>query len=78
LDSVSKTHTNGRVLILNDLFMKTLDLEQMEKIEGGDACGAMAVAGAVLTIVALSNPITGLVGGLAAAFGASFSIAGIG
>lgn len=49
-----------------------------ETIECGDACGAMAVAGAVLTIVALSNPITGLVGGLAAAFGASFSIAGIG
>jgi hypothetical protein len=58
--------------------MKTLELNQMECTNGGDACGAMAVAGAVLAIVALSNPITGLIGGLAAAYGASFSIAGIG
>jgi malonyl CoA-acyl carrier protein transacylase len=36
--AVSKIHTNGRVLILNDLFMKKLNLEQMEKIEGG-SCG---------------------------------------
>lgn len=58
--------------------MKSLDLKQMEQVEGGEVCAAMAVAGAVLTIVALSNPITGLIGGLASAYGASFSIAGIG
>lgn len=61
--------------------MKSLELKEMEQIEGGQRvypCDAMAVAGAVLTVVALSNPITGLVGGLAAAYGASFSIAGIG
>jgi hypothetical protein len=62
--------------------MKTLSLEQMVEIKGGRSCGkvggAMAIAGGILAIVALTNPITGLIGGLAAAYGASFSIAGFG
>ncbi len=61
--------------------MKTLDLNQMENYEGG-GCGkagaVMGIASGILAIVALSNPITGLIGGLAAAYGASFGIAGIG
>ena len=60
--------------------MKKLELNQMENFQGGDfdACDAMSVAGGILAVVAFANPITGLVGGLAAAYGASFSIAGIG
>jgi len=62
--------------------MKTLDLQDMENLNGGSKCGtagsAMAIAGGVLAVVALANPITGLVGGLAAAYGTSFGIAGAG
>lgn len=61
--------------------MKELSLERMEEIEGGDCCAAggwMAVAGGVLFVVAITNPITGVIGGLAAAYGGAFSIAGMG
>jgi hypothetical protein len=62
--------------------MKKLNLEQMEIVNGGHTCGkaggAMAIVGGILGIVALCNPITGLIGGLAAAYGASFGIAGLG
>ena len=58
-----------------------MNLNEMETIEAG-GCGSagawMSIAGGVLGIVALTNPITGLIGGLAAAYGASFGIAGIG
>ena len=40
--------------------------------------GVMRIMGGILCIVALSNPITGIIGGLADAYGASFGIAGIG
>jgi hypothetical protein len=64
------------------MIMKELSLEKMENVKGGASCGTagrvMAIAGGVLAIVALANPITGLVGGLAAAYGTSFSIAGVG
>lgn len=66
----------------NCLAMKTLNLEQMVDIEGGKNCGKagaiMDIAGGVLAIVALCNPITGLIGGLALAYGTSFAVAGIG
>jgi hypothetical protein len=61
--AVSKTHTNGRVLILNDLFMKKLNLEQMEKIEGGltRADWGCAVVGLTMGII---NPWLGFGFGL--------------
>ena len=64
--------------------MKTLSLNEIERVSGGksrgcgNAGGEMSIMGGILAIVALSNPITGIIGGLAAAYGASFSIAGIG
>ena len=65
--------------------MKTLDLNQMESINGegcGRAGGAMAVAGGILAIAVMASPVgavaTTLGWGLAAAFGGSFSVAGIG
>ena len=64
--------------------MKTLSLNEMESVSGGksrgcgNAGGVMSIMGGILGIVALSNPITGIIGGLAAAYGASFGIAGIG
>ena len=65
--------------------MKTLELQEMEKFNGG-ACGAaggaMAVAGGILAIAVMASPVgavaTTVGWGLAAAFGASFSVAGIG
>ncbi|MFD0992569.1 hypothetical protein [Tenacibaculum geojense] len=61
--------------------MKSLELNQMEQVHAGDCGDAgawMSIAGGVLAVVALTNPITGLIGGLAAAYGTSFGIAGIG
>lgn len=65
--------------------MKKLESIQMENLEAG-GCGkiggAMGVAGGILTIALLASP-AGAIGislgwGLAAAFGTSFSVAGIG
>lgn len=53
--------------------MKTLDLEQMEQIEGGDPAGclgAYAALGAMLfTVAALSGPVGWLTVGAFAAVG---------
>ncbi len=65
--------------------MKNLEFNQMEEIQAG-GCGkvggAMGVAGGILTIALLASP-AGAIGVslgwvLAAAFGTSFSVAGIG
>jgi hypothetical protein len=61
------------VLILNDLFMKTLDLEQMEKIEGG-SCG-WAAFGLGLTVLG-AFLVTGPIG--AGLFAAKFIHGSIG
>ena len=62
--------------------MKNLSIEKMEKLEGGGcdgaAAAAMGIAGGVLFVVAMTNPVTGVIGGLAAAYGGAFSIAGMG
>jgi len=62
--------------------MKTLELNQMEAIQGGASCGkagaAMSVAGGILGIVALCNPVTGIIGGLALGYSIAFGTAGIG
>ena len=65
--------------------MKKLELNQMENLNGGGcgkAGGAMGVVGGILTIALFASP-AGAIGvslgwGLAAAFGTSFSVAGIG
>ncbi len=65
--------------------MKNLSIEKMDGICGegcGAAGGAMAVAGGILAIAVMASPVgavaTTVGWGLAAAFGASFSVAGIG
>lgn len=71
--------------------MKTLELNQMEGIEGGiSGCGWLGIAGGVLAIGLLASPagwiyVGGVAaagfttgGGIATAFAASFSVAGIG
>jgi hypothetical protein len=66
--------------------MKSLNLKEMEVVEGGAGCGkaggAMGVIGGVLSVALLVSPagaVATTVGwGLAAAFGLSFSVAGIG
>lgn len=65
--------------------MEKLSIEQMEVVNGGgcgSAGGAMAIAGGVLGVALMLSPV-GAIGvslgwGLAAAFGTSFSVAGIG
>ena len=65
--------------------MKKLELKEMEILNGGGcgkAGGAMGIAGGIITIALLASP-AGAIGvslgwGMAAAFGTSFSIAGIG
>lgn len=65
--------------------MKKLNFTQMESINGegcGKAGGAFAVVGGVLAVAVMASPagaVATTVGwGLAAAFGTSFSVAGIG
>jgi len=62
--------------------MKTLNFEQMERVNGGTGCGKIGgffgVAAGVLMIAALAtNPVT-LVGGLVLAHSISFGIVGLG
>ena len=71
--------------------MKQLELNQMEALEGGiSGCGLLGIAGGILAIGILASPAGWIfmggvaaagfttAGGIATAFAASFSVAGIG